>query len=309
MLALSRFPCALALIFGLGAACVIAAQGSAGQSRASNITVADNPPDGLRTIVYSASYQATLAQAAVVIGAEVHGLAERPGADMRRLEVRFAVSDGPTAVPERTVTIPLVAEADRKLAFKEGARVLTQFLLAPGTYHMRVSVRDTAGQSAGSVDHTFEAPVLAGENSPIHMSDLALTSSSVGGLTHAEVEGDQRALPVLGRPPTGRREFAHGEQLEVHAEFYEKVTEFGLEQDIFVTTRISSTSGDILWETRDSGTSESMSDGRFGYAHSTLVPISAFAPGTYIVEIEAQTLYGATTFVSRSLPIDIVRAR
>jgi hypothetical protein len=308
MAAWSRFHYAAALVLCLSVASVIAAQGRSGQPVTSNVTVGTGLPEGLTLSVFSASYQATLAQAAVVIGAEVQGLVDPSRANGGQLDVRFAVSGGPTEVAEQLIAVPLQADAARRQAQIEGVRVLAPFKLAPGRYRVRVTV-GSGSQDTGSVAHDFDVPVLAGENSPIHMSDLSVTSSAVGGLTHSAVEGDQRALPVLGRPPTGRRAFSTSEQLEVHAEFYEKVTDFGLDQDIFVTTRIWSRNGDLLWETRDSGTSEKMSGDRFGYAHSTLVPIDAFAPGSYVVEVEAETLYGVTTFVSRSLPINIFAAR
>ena len=312
MPAWSRLRYAAALVLGLGAAYLIAAQGKPTAPLSSNVTVSDGLPDGLKISVFSASYQATSAHATVLVGTEVQGLAEpETGARAsgpRQLDVRYSVSGGPAAVPERAITVPLHDDATRRLASTEGVRVLTELMLAPGRYRVRVTVSDTGSQRAGSVVHDVDVPELTGD-SPIYMSDLVVTSSAVGGLTHGQVDGDHRALPILGQPPIAQREFAYNEQLEVHAEFYEKPTDFGLEQDIFVNTRVWSANGDLRWDTRDSGTSEAMSGGRLGYAHSTLIPVSAFPPGVYNIEIEAETLYGVTTFVSRTMPVAIVKAR
>ena len=69
-----------------------------------------------------------------------------------------------------------------------------------------------------SAVHELNVPDLIGDL--ITMSDLLISSSRAGDVTHPEPEDDS-LLPLLGRPPTGRRQFSHAEQLEVNAEIYE----------------------------------------------------------------------------------------
>jgi len=223
----------------------------------------------------------------------------------RGLEVRYAVSGGPSAVPEQSVVVPLDDEAALSRARREGVRVLTRLTIGPGRYQLRVTARDIGSQRAGTVVHDLDVPQLASP-APISVSGLVLTSSSVGGLTHADVEDDHRVLPILGQPPSARRAFSQGEKVEVHAEFYEELmTEPEFEQQINVITRVRSAGGDVMWEIKENGTSEALAGGRFGYVHSMLLPVSTLAPGKYVVEVGAETLYGVPGYVSRSVPFTI----
>ena len=251
--------------------------------------------------VFSAAYQATFTHDTVVVGAEIHGSGDR-------LEIRYAIISGPSPVTERTIVVPLEDDAVRAKARREGVRVLTQLTLAPGRYQLRVTTSSLGSQATGTVVHDIEVPQLA--TAALNMSGLALTSSSVDGHTHAEVEDDHRMLPILGQPPTARREFSQAEKVEVHAEFYEiQQPEFEFDQQINVITRMRSASGDVVWELKENGTSEALSGGRFGYVHSMLIPVSTLPPGQYVVEVGAETLYGAPGYVSRFVPIRITSSR
>lgn len=133
-----------------------------------------------------------------------------------------------------------------------------------------------------------------------------MTSSSVTGFTQANADED-RVLPIPLQPPTARRQFSQSEQLEVHAEFYEPRLEGDevFDQQINVITRVRSADGRTAWETTDRGRSEPLSGERFGFTHSTLVPIRDLSPGHYVVEVGAERLHGTPVFVSRSIPITI----
>lgn len=286
----------------------LAATPQVGAQLASDVTISAGQGGDLSVSVFSAAYQATNAQAAVIVGTEVHGLAERParGGEPRRLELRYLVTRGPSALSEQSVSVPLGDEAAISLARREGVRVLTKLSLAPGRYRVQVTTRD-GGNETGSVIHDIDVPVLTDSSVPIKMSGLLLSSSAVGGLTHADVEDDHRMLPITGRPPAARRAFSRSEKVEVHAELYEEmVPELEFDQQMKVITRVRSAGGDLVWETKDDGTSEALPGGRFGYVHSTLIPVSTFAPGNYVVEVGAETLYGVPGYVSRSVPFTVI---
>jgi hypothetical protein len=259
-------------------------------------------PDVTIVGAFTAAYQATATHDTVVVGTEVQGIGDA-------LEVRYAVSGGPTAIPERTVTVPLDDEAARTLARREGVRVLTALTLEPGDYTLTISVRGGQGQPLQTVTRDLAVPWIAAP-SPITMSDVVMTSSTAGGFTHADVPDDHRMLPILAQPPSARREFSRIEKVEVAAEFYElQLPELEFGQEITVITRVRSTSGDVLWELKEGGTSETLSGGRFGYAHSTLIPVSTLVPGSYTVEVGAETLYEIPGRVSRLVPFTVVAPR
>ncbi|MBI4266125.1 MAG: hypothetical protein HY657_17255 [Acidobacteria bacterium] len=274
-----------------------------------DVTTTDPRPNGGLTLaVFAAPYQGTGSLASVLLGAELHGLPGRPaGAGARRLELRYAVTGGPSRIPDRTVSVSLTDTAAGGPELERGVRVLTRLSMPPGTYGVRVTARDTGSSRSVSAVHDVE--VIDLRPFSIAMSGLVLTSSAVEGYTHVESDED-RVLPILLRPPAARRRFAQSERLEVQAEIYEQWAngEAEFDQQINVVTRLRALDGRVLWETSDLGTSEALSGDRFGYIHSTLVPIRDVPPGQYIVQVGAETMYGVPTFVSREVPITIVAA-
>lgn len=246
--------------------------------------------------VFTAAYWGTGAHTDVLIGAEVHGLTglpDRAGSAPQQVDIRYDVLRGPSHVSGRSIAVRLDDVAMRREAIAGGIRVLTRPPFSPGRYRLRVTATDQETGHAGSATHDFEVPAFA-DTSVLMMSGVVLTSSQANGVTHAEVEDDSRLLPILARPPSARRELSGTEQLEVHTEFYERPDDADLDQRIDVVTRVLSGDGRLVWEIKDVGQSETLPGGRFGYAHSALVPLATLAPGRYLLQVSAEGRYGAS---------------
>ena len=293
----------------LGLALLVLTAAPAAAQVAPDVTTTDERSGGgLSLSLFAAPYMGKDITASVLLGAEVHGLRDPsipvPGSS-RHLELRYSVTPASELLPERTLQVPLTGEMAGRQHITNGVRVLARLALAPGTYRVRVTAVDTADGRRVTAEHDVDVTDL--RPNPITVSGMLLSSSAVAGFTYVEVDGD-RMLPIVGQPPTARREFSAAEMLEVHAEFYELFPDTcDFDQQINVTTRLRSLDGAVLWETTDLGTSEALDDGRFGYAHSQLVPIRDLAPGQYVVEVGAETLYDVRAYVSRSAPITITR--
>jgi hypothetical protein len=295
------------------AACAAVPAG-AGQL-APDVTVADGHPTGALSVsVFTAPYWGADSRAAVLIGAEIDGFKAHE-AQPDAVEVRFAViarrpeaagsPSGSDSVASETVTVSLGDASTRKQAVDEGIRVLTRAMLPSGRYQLRVEA--ISGGVSGNALHELDVPGFV-EPSPIAMSGIVMTSSHADRFTHthAELEHDNRLLPILAQPPSARRAFSRTERLEVHAEFYERQVDVITDQQIDVVTRVLTADGRLVWETSDIGQSETLSGGRFGYAHSALVPIGTLRPGRYILQVAAETQYGVPASVSRSVPFTIL---
>ena len=280
-----------------------AARTAAGQSPPSDVTTAEaRSDDELGLTVFSASYLGSASTASVLVGIEVHGVSDAPLAQdglPRRLEVRYLTDGGRPAATEHAVAVPLGDSQTVKQAAREGVRVLTRVGLTPGPHVLRVTARDTGDRRTGSVVHALEVPNLV--EAPVTMSSLVLSSSGVGGVTHTDAD-DDRTLPLVARPPTGRRLFSRGEQVEVNAEIYEAVPD-DLMGQLTVATSIVSSIGRAVYETVDVGQSETLTSGAYGYHHYTLVPVGTLQPGAYVVRVTA-SVDGAMT-ASRSVSIAV----
>jgi hypothetical protein len=233
--------------------------------------------------LFAAIHQGTGSTASVLVGVEAAGLS---GA----LQVQYEV----TGTPTRTLSVVPDGAA---------ARVLTRHGLQPGRYRIRVRATEPGTGRAATAFQDIDVPDLTPGLSRLVMSDALLTASRVSGVTHAD-EDDDRALPVIGQPATTRRVFSRDEKLEVHAEIYEQqAPEFEFDSQLRVITRVTAADGTTVFNTEDTGTSEALDGNRWGYEHSTLVPIDTLAPGAYVVHVIAETLYDVPSTVSRSIPI------
>jgi predicted MFS family arabinose efflux permease len=280
----------------------------AAQAPPSDVTVVTASGGGLGMTVFSATYLRSPTATSVLVGVEIQGLAATTAAAAdaggpRKIELHIRDGDSPTA-PEHSVDVPLTDSGTATRASLNVLRILARMSLAPGDHSLRIVARDTGDGATASVVHTVEVPSLV--DSPMTMSNVVLTSSTAGGVTHAEVEEDG-SLFILGRPPTGRRRFRQGELVEVNAEIYDAVSntvpDDGFDS-LSVATSISSANGRLVYESSDAGASEPLEIGVYGYRHYALVPINDLVPGPYVVRVAA--LLNGVVLASRSVPITVL---
>jgi hypothetical protein len=296
---------ALAIVIPLAATAVTGPQVSAAQAPPADVTTT-SASGGLGLTVFSATYLRSPTATSVLVGVEIQGLAPttaKPAGASRQVELHVRDGEASTAF-EHSVDVPLSDSLTATRASLDVLRILARMSLTPGRHALRVVAHDTGDGSTASIVHNIEVPTLV--DAPMTMSNLVLASSTVGGVTHAEVEEDG-SLPILGRPPTGRRRFRLGEQVEVNAEIYDAVSNTAPGDDfdsLSIATSILSADGRVVYEHSDVGTSEPLESGVYGYRHYTLVPINALTPGPYVVRVAA--LLNGVEMASRSVPITIV---
>jgi len=281
---------------------------SAQELPASDVTVAESTDSGLRLTMFSASSLASAAAASVLIGIEVDGLAETTDGT-RQIELSVQADPGSTDIKGAVaISVPLTDAETARRAAREGFRALTRIGLTVGRHELRVTVRDTVEGRAATLLRVVDVPNLI--EASITMSNLLISGSRVVGLSHSGAPEDE-LLPIIGRPPTGRRVFSRSEQIEVNAQIYTaELPDFnadvcGLEQ-LRITTLLESLDGRQVYETSDIGQSETLPSGVYGYQHYALVQIASLPPGPYVLRVVASD---GLTVASRAIPIAIVETR
>ena len=271
-----------------------------------DVTTGSSPDGSLGLSLFAVPYLGAAPGASVLVGAEVSGLSRAASNAGRRLELRYEVVAGTAAVQDQQLVVDLSAVTPAVL--DEGVRSLTRFALAPGMHTVRLTVRDGADSRTGTLTHPIDVPDLFTSTSTIGASGMAVAVSPPRGTTHADADEEHRRLPIVLAPPTTRRTFSQGELVEVHVEFYDWQDEFDVEQGMTIATRVRSADGTIVYSSEDTGGSEALTSGRYGYAHSALIPVRRLAPATYAVEVQATSLSGDQGPVTRAVPITIVAA-
>jgi VWFA-related protein len=234
--------------------------------------------------------------ARVAIAAEVDAtalnLTERLGRFDGELEVGFLATDvlGKVYRGEHYVADLKLKPETYETARTQGIRVLSEMLLPPGRYQLRLAAGNPSGKS-GSVIYDLTVPDFRKE--PLMLSGLALTSasSSIAG-TMAPRNPLGKALP---RPPTARRTFDAGDTISVFGEVYDNASKSKAPAKIDVGVDLVGSDGYAVRSTTAHGE-------RF----TVELPLADLNPGPYVIHVEAQTSAAKPRSTSRDIPIRII---
>jgi hypothetical protein len=126
------------------------------------------------------------------------------------------------------------------------------------------------------------------------MSGIVLTSVQAGHIPTAQF--DERMRDMLPAPPTTIREFTNDGAMALFAEIYEA-------GDVTMRTRIRNGAGEVVFERDTTRTAAEMKRWKNGY--SLQVSLRKFAPGDYVVRLEAVPVANGMTPVAREVPLSI----
>jgi hypothetical protein len=251
------------------------------------------PMTGVPVSVFAAAFKGTAPNASVAIAAEIEAgvftFTEKDGTFNNNLEIAVTAIDqkGNTKPGERN-TINLTLKPDTLARVKaNGFRVLSHIDLPPGRYQLRVVAAESGGKS-GSVLYDLEVPDFW--KAPLSMSGVAITAASAGQTPTAR---SKDVLPgVLPAPPTTAREFARGDELALFTEVYENNAPGVPAHKIDITTTVRADDGRVVTQSQEERSSTELQGGRGGYGYTTRIPLKDFAPGIYVIHIEARSRAG-----------------
>jgi hypothetical protein len=161
-----------------------------------------------------------------------------------------------------------------------GVRVWKRFEVPAGQrYQLKVAAKDARESKTGSASLDVDVPDFPKQ--PLSMSGLALASSADASLVTFEnpFEG---SLPAS---PSALREFPSRGQLAAWVEVYDNRPKPPHRLDI--ATTVKADDGRVLFADRDERSTEELKGARGALGHSVRVPIDGWAPGLYVLTIEA----------------------
>jgi hypothetical protein len=174
----------------------------------------------------------------------------------------------------------LTTEMYERIA-RHGVRFNPRISLLPGRYQLRIGARESIGGTIGSVVYDLIVPDFAKET--LAMSGLLVTTASAQQTPTAE-----RDAVVGKRLPgavTSRREFPSGDKLALYAELYGN-NPSQARQDIDVSLRLISETGEDLFHSNDTIVNESRQSGRWDIAGE--ISLEDADPGRYVLRVEAR---------------------
>jgi VWFA-related protein len=238
----------------------------------------------------------------VLIGGRDLQLVEKNGMFTNELEVAMTATsvDGKVTGGDRN-TLQLTLKPDSVTRLRAGGfRLVTSLDLAPGRYQLRVAAREANARRAGSVLYDLEVPDFAKQ--PLSMSSIALTSGS-SALSPTARPKDPLAK-LLPAPISTFREFPQNDELAIFTEVYD--TNVAQAHKVEIKMTVKAEGGTTVFETREEHDSTELKGSAAGFGFTSQFPLAKFAPGLYVLRMEAQSRIGDMPSVSRELVFRVV---
>ncbi len=249
------------------------------------------PLTGLPLALTAVVFKGPAPKGSVVISTLIAGnmlpFVEDAGMMKNDLEVlAIATDDKGKAFPTDRATVNLNMKPDTaKRVSATGFRVIQSLDLAPGRYNLRVAVREGNTRKAGSVTFDLEVPDFS--KTPLSMSDIALTSALSGAAPTVRPKDPLEKL--LPGPLSSYREFATIDEIALFTEIYDNVKKA---HKVEITATVKAEGGQTVFETREEHDSSELAGSAGGYGFQTRIPLKSFAPGLYVLRIDAITRIG-----------------
>jgi VWFA-related protein len=254
------------------------------------------PQAGLPLEIFTAVFQAEKYEGSILVGAHLPGSALKL-APKDRIELSYMAVDrwGTTRAVERRAFTLTFTDAMRSRVEQTGLRLFGRMQLPRGVYEVRVAAHQPGG-ATGAAAAEVEVPDYTGL--PLSISDFVIASSH--GRTLTTLEEDPILRRALPSQPTVDRRFSPPETLTVFGEIYD--SHWILSREIGVTQIVRSADGRIV--NRAESALQTSNRGRFYYTGT--LRLANFAPGKYVLGIEAYTRDGVPASASQQLDFEVV---
>jgi VWFA-related protein len=259
------------------------------------------PVSGLGLRLFAAPFTGTAPKASIAIVLEIDParltFVEKDGTFNEQLEVHILAMDadsklrdgGPSVVPLR------LSAASHDAVMRDGFRFTRRLNVPPGRYQIHVAVRETNRGAIGTITQDLDVPDFS--KSPLLMSGIALASAWAGRVRTANP--DPGFKDVLPGPATATRSFPRGDMLALFSEIYDNET--SAPHRVAISTKVLADDGKVMFTADDERNSADLQGKTGGYGYTLQIPLAQFAPGRYVLRVEARTLLAKGGTASREL--------
>jgi VWFA-related protein len=263
------------------------------------------PTNGIKLRAVAMPFKGSPPNASVAVVIEADGrsfnFVEKDGKLMNDFEVSTLAIDasGKIRGGDRSLLNFALKPENRARFAETGVRVGTRLQLPPGRYQIRVAARESGSGRLGSLTYDLDVPSLT--DGPLTISGIAVASAA--GQRTSTAKPDEELKAVLPGPAVAARDFPRGDELAVFAEVYDNDVKSPHVVDI--TTRVVSEDGRDVFKTSEERQSSELQGKPGGYGHTTRILTKDFAPGVYLLTVEARSRQGKSEPIGRTIPFRI----
>jgi VWFA-related protein len=176
-----------------------------------------------------------------------------------------------------------------------GFRMTRRFDLAPGRYQLRVAARAANSRAVGAITYDLDVPDFT--RPALSMSSIALMSAAASHIPTPPP--DKAFLELLPDAATALRDFAAADTLSLFTDVYDNRA--SAPHRVAITTTLTADDGRVAFNASDERRSEEIGGKSGGFGHTLKIPLKGFAPGRYVLRVEARMLTSEGAAASREL--------
>ena len=184
---------------------------------------------------------------------------------------------------------------------QNGVRILRHLSVPPGRYQVRVAAQDSGKTQQGSVHFDLDVPDFT--KNPIALSNIALAATADRAVYSPPKPGFDPFNGLLPGAPSALREFPNDSEIAVAAEVY--VNKLTPTHRIDITATVKADDGRVVFTNSEERSSEELHGTPGGFGYATRIPIKGWAPGLYVLTIEAKSRLTDVEPVSRVIQFEV----
>lgn len=259
------------------------------------------PTSGVGLTVTAAPFTGPGSKSSVALAVEVDPRAitfiEKNGKFSEGLEVHVLAFDqnGKMQDGGRTSAPMELTAHSADIVKSTGFRITRRLTLSPGRYLIRVAAREANGGAVGTVSQTIDVPDFS--KGALNLSGITLTSDSAAQMPTANP--DPGLKDVLPAPATAIRTFPRSDTLSIFAEVYDNQP--STPHRVAIASTVLADDGRVMFTASDERSSSDLQGKKGGYGYQRAIPLKEFAPGRYVLRVEARNLSSTNVTAAREV--------
>jgi len=165
-----------------------------------------------------------------------------------------------------------------------GVRFLHHLTVPVGRYQLRIGVRDVNGGGIGTVRQNVDVPDFS--KGSLNVSGISITTTAASRMP--TVNPQEQLAGVLPAPATAARQFERGDTVSIFAEVYDNQPTTA--HRVSIASTVLADDGRVMFTASDERSNADLQGRKGGYGYQQQIPLAQFAPGRYVLRIEAKSL-------------------
>ncbi len=209
--------------------------------------------------------------------------------------------DGKAVFTERPDADLNLRPETHERVMQNGVRVMRQLSVPPGRYQIRVAAQDSSKTKQGTAILDIDVPDFSKGN--IALSGVALAATADRSVATGSAQDVLTFGGGLPGAPSTLREFPPNSEIAAFAEVYDNAPTPSHRLD--VTATVKADDGRVAFTHSQEYSSEDLHGAPGGFGFSARIPMAGWAPGLYVMTIEAKSRIGNPQPVSKVIQFEV----